>query len=315
MNDNEKYLKELAETDKKNKQTQLDQERANALLDIQRTQETTMPQFTQQKQQASVQSQIGAKNFAEYWANRGQANAGITPAYEMSRQNALANQIGGITTNENTAMTGFNQQRADVGTNYTNALTNATNEINANLTTNLYNEKLRQNEAIVQADKIAYDRKITEQKMAQDQANEDRNYKLSLARLNADKAEASSTANGLVKFGAVVNVIPTGSGYKYVLADGKEKTYKAGVNPYTGTINKDLYNAQGKYDPTLAKGNGYQPLYVGKNKLSNTGEVITDPNGANRSIYKTDNKKNYIWNGADNKYVEIVNKNGNWVIK
>ena len=81
--DNTEYLKQLAETEKKNKQIQLEQAKAAALQEVQQQEAATMPTFQTKKQQANVASQISAKNLAEYWANRGQTQAGISAQAEL----------------------------------------------------------------------------------------------------------------------------------------------------------------------------------------------------------------------------------------
>jgi peptidoglycan hydrolase-like protein with peptidoglycan-binding domain len=77
--------------------------------------------------------------------------------------------------------------------------------------------------------------------------------------------------------------------------DGKERTYAKGVNPYTGTTNKDTKNG------TFS--NGYQPNNVGGQKLSKSG--ITDVvNGVTQNVWQTPDGKLWIWDGTQNKYFE-----------
>ena len=77
--------------------------------------------------------------------------------------------------------------------------------------------------------------------------------------------------------------------------DGKERTYSPGVNPYTGTTNKDTKNG------TFS--NGYQPNNVNGQKLSKSG--ITDVvNGVTQNVWKTPDGKLWIWDGTQNKYFE-----------
>ena len=76
--------------------------------------------------------------------------------------------------------------------------------------------------------------------------------------------------------------------------DGKEFTYAPGVNPYTGTTNKDVKN--GTFD------NGYQPNNVNGQKLSKTG--ITDVvNGVTQNVWQTPDGTKWIWDGTQNKYL------------
>lgn len=188
---NEEYLKQLAETEKATKRAELEAQKTQALTDIERTQAQTMPTYTAAKQQANVSSQIGAKNFAEYLASRGQAGGGLAAQYEMSRQNTLGGQLGQIGTQEQQALTQFGQQRADVGTQYDTSLANAYGNIDQQLSTNLYNEKLRQEQmAAAQAEAQA---------RAQQQAFENQMAidKFNLAVYNANKSSQSSVKTKL----------------------------------------------------------------------------------------------------------------------
>ena len=77
--------------------------------------------------------------------------------------------------------------------------------------------------------------------------------------------------------------------------NGKEYTYAPGVNPYTGTTNKDIKNG--------AFSNGYQPNNVNGQKLSKSG--ITDVvNGVTQNVWKTSDGKLWIWDGTQNKYLQ-----------
>lgn len=76
--------------------------------------------------------------------------------------------------------------------------------------------------------------------------------------------------------------------------DGKEQTFAPGVNPYTGTKNKDVANG------TFS--NGYQPNNVNGQKLSKTG--ITDVvNGVTQNVWKTPDGTKWIWDGTKNEYL------------
>ena len=77
--------------------------------------------------------------------------------------------------------------------------------------------------------------------------------------------------------------------------NGKEQTFAKGVNPYTGTTNKDTKNG------TFS--NGYQPNNVNGQKLSKSG--ITDVvNGVTQNVWKTPDGAKWIWDGTQNKYLK-----------
>lgn len=147
--DNTEYLKQITDAEKKQKQIELEQAKSNALTSIGQEQAKIAPAYTAQRQSANVSSQLGAKNFAEFLANRQQTGAGISVQSELSRQNMLGNTLTGINTNENNANTEFANQKGLVETNYQNNLANTYNAADTNLQTNLYNEKLRVNDAAI----------------------------------------------------------------------------------------------------------------------------------------------------------------------
>ena len=132
-----------------------------------------------------------------------------------------------------------------------------------------------------------------------------RQYNQSLAESQADRAEsarqfdekqkasAEASAEGSFKKATFARTDDNGNNVFYI--DGKEYTFAPGVNPYTGTTNKDTENG------TFS--NGYQPNNVGGQKLSKSG--ITDVvNGVTQNVWKTPDGKLWIWDGTQNKYLQ-----------
>jgi hypothetical protein len=143
MQDYTEYLKSLAATQKQTKAQELEMAKQQALTTVEQEKARVMPTFQAQRQQASTQSQLGAKNFAEYLASRGQTGAGISAQAEMSRQNALAGQIGTIGTNEANTLQQYANQVGNIGQQYQTGLQSAYGDIDTDLAKNLYNEKIR----------------------------------------------------------------------------------------------------------------------------------------------------------------------------
>ena len=132
------YLKQLAQAEKTQKAKELEQLRQQSLAEIQREEAQVSPTFTKQRQQANVQSQLGAKNFAEFLAQRGQTRAGLSSQAELSRQNVLGRTLGEIGTAENTALQNIANQRADVQSQYQQQLTSAYGDIERSLRNSLF---------------------------------------------------------------------------------------------------------------------------------------------------------------------------------
>ena len=274
--DNSQYLKDLAAEEKRIKQVELDQQRAQALTQLEQEKAKVMPTFQQQRQQANVQSQIGAKNFAEYWANRGQTNAGINAQEQMSRANTLGNTMGGINQAQNQATLDFSNQALNTNTQFSNALQNSNATIDQNLNTNLYNERQR----------------------VKDAQAEERRFQQQQAATRA--AQAEDARRWELEFDL-----------KKDAATGK-KAVKIGINPYVGKAHKDTLDPKGKFDPSKVFSNGYQPKAIGEkdntlSKVKSAQPLIV--NGQTQNVWKgAVDGRYYFWDGKTNQYWELTNQ-------
>ncbi len=267
--DNTQYLKDIAEAEKRAKQTELEQAKAKALGEVDKTQATTMPTFTKQKQQTNTNSQIGAKNLAEYWANRGQNNAGVMPSgialqAEMSRENVLGRDLGTINTNETQALTGFNDARTGINTDFSNNLINTNNLIDNSLNTNLYNERIRQAEAIRQAEEQAYQRQ-------------------------------QDAINNAQQWASINNSRP------------KEQPVTISTPYYQGKLNPDANNGTSTFSNGYQPNNiGGQPLSSTGDKYKFvTATLNGNKNTVSQTIWQTPDGKKWFWDGRFNSYISF----------
>lgn len=77
--------------------------------------------------------------------------------------------------------------------------------------------------------------------------------------------------------------------------DGKEYSVKKGVNPYTGTTNKDVKNG--------TFGNGYQPNNIeGKKLKQSDGKEMITVNGVVQKVWQTPDGTKWFWDGTENRY-------------
>lgn len=301
--DNEKYLTELANQQKQQKQIELDQARAKALTELEQTKQEVMPTFTKAKQQASTQSQLGAKNLAEFWARRGQTSGGISAQAELSRQNALSGTLGEIGTQEQQAATQFGQQATSISQDYMNNLANARQSIDLDLQTNLYNERQRQQE-------LARQEKIRQEALAY-QKEQDR---IANAQKWTQINKSGPSAPQILKGVLIPHDYAVQNQIKGVAIDNKTVRYQVGnqfvdvpkgTNPFTGTINTDLYNDKGVLDLSKAFQNTYQPNNIKGVPLKSAGATI-NYKGQNQNIWKLgSSKKYYLWDGESNKYLKL----------
>lgn len=78
-------------------------------------------------------------------------------------------------------------------------------------------------------------------------------------------------------------------------SEGKTQSFGEGVNPYTGTVNKDINNGVFR--------NGYQPNNINGILLEDSG-YETNITGKVQTIW-TENGRYWLWRGDLNQYVEI----------
>jgi hypothetical protein len=196
MNDYTAEIERLYNEQEALKRNELEAQKQQALTQVEREQAKVMPTYTAAKQQASVQSQLGAKNLAEYWASRGQANAGITPQSEMSRQNVLAGQLGQIGQQEQQALQGFGEQRTDISTQYGSQLASELGQIGTAKSTALYNEKLRQDEMKAAQEAAQIKAQIEQEKLQQQAQQQAFENELAIRKYNLDVAKANKSGGG-----------------------------------------------------------------------------------------------------------------------
>lgn len=143
------YTEDLNKLTKAQRQAQVDElkaARTKALANLDAQEQNIKPYYQTARNQTSAASQQGARNFAEYLANRGLTNSGAAAQGEINRQSALINNLGNINTAEANAYRDIANQRAAIENNYVSSLANANNALTNNYYNNLlnYNEQQRQ---------------------------------------------------------------------------------------------------------------------------------------------------------------------------
>ena len=143
------YKDDLNRLTKAQRQAQVDQlkaARTKALANLDAQEQTIKPYYQNARNLTSASSQQGARNFAEYLANRGLANSGAAAQSEINRLSTLQNNLGNLNTAEANAYRDIANQRTAVENDYVSGLANANNAITNNYYNNLlnYNEQQRQ---------------------------------------------------------------------------------------------------------------------------------------------------------------------------
>ena len=143
------YQSDLDRLTKAQRQAQIDElkaARTKALANLDAQEQTIKPYYEAARNQTAANSQQGARNLAEYLANRGLTNSGAAAQAEINRTSALNNNLASLGTAEANAYRDIANQRTQVENDYAAGLANANNAITTNYYNNLlnYNEQQRQ---------------------------------------------------------------------------------------------------------------------------------------------------------------------------
>jgi len=164
MDDYELGIEKLKQAQKKQLVQSLDDKKNSSLATLNTEEQVAKPVYTQQRNDANSNSQIQKLNFAEFYNNRGQANAGVTNQAEMSRENMLNRNVGAINTSETTQMNDIARRKSDVSLGYNSDVAIGNMSIDTDIATKLlaYKEQKRQ-------EKLAQDEQLRREKVAADE--------------------------------------------------------------------------------------------------------------------------------------------------
>lgn len=139
-------LDRLTQAQRQAQVSQLKAARTKALANLDAQEQAIKPMYQAARNQTSASSQQGARNFAEYLANRGLTNSGAAAQGEINRLSSLQNNLGNLNTAEANAYRDIANQRTQVENDYVAGLANANNAITNNYYNNLlnYNQQQRQ---------------------------------------------------------------------------------------------------------------------------------------------------------------------------
>ncbi|SBW02413.1 hypothetical protein KL86CLO1_11642 [uncultured Eubacteriales bacterium] len=116
---------------------------------LDRTQATIAPEYQSARNEAAGQSELQKRNFAEYAAANG-LNSGAGGQAQLSFTNALQGNLSNIASKEASTMADLELQRSQMESDYENAIAQAQAQGNYELAQQLYQEKVRQNESMLQ---------------------------------------------------------------------------------------------------------------------------------------------------------------------
>lgn len=135
------YYKQLAEQQRKAQIAQLESAYKTNLSGLEQERTTIQPKYYEQRDIASTQSQLGARNLAEYMAQRGQTNTGYATTQETARQMDLGTTLGQLGTAEANALADIERRKQQLGQAYQTDLSQTEAGIQSQLLQNLINQR------------------------------------------------------------------------------------------------------------------------------------------------------------------------------
>jgi hypothetical protein len=139
-NDMKTMFAELQAAQEAARLAQLRQAKERSLSALEREKTTIAPMYYDKRNEAASLSQQNARNFAEYMANRGQTNSGMSAQAEINRGNALQGSIGSLNRDEAARFADIAQRRTDIENAANDAQVQAINEIGAQYAQNMIDQ-------------------------------------------------------------------------------------------------------------------------------------------------------------------------------
>lgn len=334
-----------AEREKVQSDIQADVDTLNSSVDSQisntqnyykKLEDDTKTAYESQYARNAVQKLVNEKLIAEKNANLGLSDSGLNRTQQTAVQLSYANQKGNIDVSKQNALDELSLKLTDAVTtlqnNKASSIRDITNQWNSyadSRASSLY--ETQYNGLVDQYNEI--NNQITDTIEAENNT---------AAQMQA-AAIATSTKQSTVSYGAggtsagnyiissptgtlsrdymgtlkdngvytVYNYNPDGSMRSVTYTDsnsGITATFDAGVNPYTGKMNKDLCDERGYYDQSKAFDNGYQPNNINGEKLKATDAtwIVYD---REQKVFKLKSTgEYYVWRGEEGRYQKLTDE-------
>jgi len=252
----------------------------------------TKSSYAEQQKLNEIQKYINERTISENMANSGLSDSGLNATQQTAVQLSYANNKSKIENAMNSAVENFRL------------------EMNSKLT-DIENTRLSDESSIRQSyDNAALSAAQKEYNTEYDAETERYKAALSAASKSSSSSSSSKSSSGSTNLYTYLGTTyskDVGTKIQFQNSSGKVVTVNEGVNPYTGDNN--LKRADVKKFGTFS--NGYQPKGVitsdYSSKLVDSGEPQQDVwgTGKKQTIWKDDHGKYWVWNGAENTYVNV----------
>lgn len=323
------YLIDQQNQSKQNTLNTLENERLNAVNNLNAGKDAVRQQALDNAKQANINRMLALKD-----------NQGAMNRAGLGTQGIVGSQVNSINNNYGTNLNSIIRDRTnqlksiDDQVNSTN-LQYDTNRLN---TINQYNASIADLQSQIDAQALNQYNTMYQQALAQKQQEWQndlaelerqesiRQYNLNLAlqqaQLDFEKQQAAQSQRNWEKTYALEKS-QSFSGNNDFTSNSSNSNYGTAsngrtivANPYTNTVNSDAKYGVFSYNGTDT---GYQPNNVGGAKLSKTGKTVSELLGTTgnqgstginidkQNVWTTGNKY-YVWDGTLNKYVDITSE-------
>lgn len=231
----------------------------------------------------AVQKLINEKMIAERNANLGLTDSGLNRMQQTAVQMSYANQKGALDIAKQGALDELSQDLALSLSNIEQKRVTALADLDANIETQAQSNAIDRYNANVKAN--------AEMWKAQQEA--------AIASSYAGGGRGNNSDDIMLWY--YTGTYDEDGNPIFRNSEGKAQSFGEGVNPYTGTVNKDIDNGVFR--------NGYQPNNIGGKKLYAQEEYEVYVNGNKQKVWSYDDGKTlWAWDGSINEYVDVTSR-------
>lgn len=299
------YLVEQQNAAKQNSLNVIENERKNAINQLNSNKNTINQTALDNAKQANINRMLALKDNSGAMSRAGLAEQGLVGSQVNSINNNYGTNLNSILKDKANQLQGVDNQISSTNLQYDTNRINAMNEYDSNIASlqnQIDQQALNQYNTIYQQTLAQKQQEYENQKAAEAQAEAIRQFN---AQLELQRQQnAASNALSWAK-------------YNQSNVNFTDSNNKINTNYYSGSINPDTY--YGVFNTTDKNGIKYQPDNVGGNKLKGSGYKVSDLFGKgntgstganidNQKVWKTGDNRYYIWDGSQNKYIDVTNK-------
>lgn len=312
LKEQSQYLVNQQNQAKQSAMNTIENERLNAVNTLNSSKDSIRQTAEENAKQANINRMLALKDNQSAMSRNGLSTQGIVGSQVNSINNSYgsnlnsilkdrANQLKSVDDQINSTNLQYDTNKINTANQYDQAIaelnsqidTNALNQYNTSVAQFLAQKQQELENQNAEADRQEAIRQFNEQLAYQKEQDKIKNAQ-TWAQINSSGNGNFSDSNG-----------------------GSNGVQQIKTDHYSGNINSDVQ--YGTFNTTDSNGVKYQPNNVGGAKLSNSkykvkdllGEGITGNKGAsldNQKVWKTATGNYYVWDGSQNKYIDITSK-------